>query len=121
MNSNTDVVTLRQVVRLLVKHISEDKENTLHWADVIGEDSILPVAKLPWTYNDDLLQISVAQGFSEGCLIYVHAQKSCYKPDEIKALFRIKVLCNAKRAFAEAANVWIFFQSRNFRDLVGQS
>lgn len=114
-------VFLREIKKHLEDHLYKNPENTLHWVNVVGEDSMEPKPTLSWVHSNSLLQVSIADGFSEGCLVYVHAQADRYKPDQLVALFRIKLLCSAKRAFSEARHIWEFFESSEFGELTGQT
>jgi hypothetical protein len=107
-------VYLRTIARALEKAILTQPESSLHWVSVVGEDSIAPTPTKEWVYDDALIQVGVVNGNSEGCLVYVHAQKGRYEPDKLTALFRIKLLCSAKRAFGEAKLIYEFFESEEF-------
>lgn len=111
---------LRTIARALEQYLLRSPDSSVHWISVIGEDNLEPVPKLMWdaVLADSLLQVSVAQGFSEGMLLYVHAQRDRYKPGNVRALFRVKLLCGPHRAFQEASAVWLFFNSTEFESLV---
>ncbi len=111
---------MRDIARALETALYKIPESSLHWINVIGEDSLQPVPTRDWLFNESLLQVSIADGFSEGSLVYVHEQKDRYKPDGVTALFRIKFLCSTKNAFAEAKSVYEFFHSKDYLELTGQ-
>lgn len=114
-------VFLRDIGRALEKRLSQQPDTSLHWVAVIGEDSVQAVPTKKWQYNEAMLQVGVVNGNSEGSLIYVHAQKDRYQPDSLVALFRIKMLCSAKAAFADAKIVYEFFESKEFLEMTGQA
>lgn len=118
--SNSQVF-LRDIARALEKRLYEQPETSLHWVSVVGEDSVHPQPKKQWIFNDAMIQVGVVNGNSEGSLIYVHAQTGRYAPDQLTALFRIKLLCSAKAAFAEAKVVYEFFESKEFADISAPS
>lgn len=116
-----DTVFLRDIGSALEKKMYENPETFLDWVSVMGEDSIQPVPTKVWHFNDALIQVGIVNGNSEGSLIYVHAQKSRYQPDLLIPLFRIKVLCSPKAAFAEARAVYEFFESSKFMKMVSHT
>lgn len=113
-------VYLRDIARALEKKLYAQQDTSLHWVAVVGEDSVQPKPEKTWHFNDSMVVISVGQGHSEGTLVYVHAQKDRYKPDQLIALFRIKLLCSPKAAFAEARVVFEFFDSQEFEEMTCQ-
>lgn len=121
LKDQDDMVFLRDIGSALEKGMYENPETSLHWVSVMGEDSIQPVPTKAWHFNDALIQVGIVNGNSEGSLIYVHAQKSRYQPDLLIPLFRIKVLCSPKAAFAEARAVYEFFESSEFMKMVSHT
>jgi hypothetical protein len=117
---NKKPVFLRDMAEALEKWLYAQSDTSLHWVAVVDEVSFGKAPTKLWQFNDHLLQVAVAQGFSEGSLIYVHAQDDRYKPGQVTALFRIKMLCSAKKAFDEAKFVYAFFESKEFADMTGQ-
>jgi hypothetical protein len=107
--------TLRRISHLLARHLEATPDNDLYWISVIGEDGMDPQPALVWDQDlrDSLLHVSVTNGWSEGTLLYVYAQRDRYKPEQLRALFRIKVLCGYLQAFNTARQVWTYFESAN--------
>lgn len=114
-------VFLRDIGYALEKTMNAQPDTSLHWVAVVGEDSVQRVPTKLWHFNEEMIQVGVVQGNSEGSLIYVHAQNNRYAPDQVTVLFRIKLLCSAKHAFKEAKVVYEFFESKEFADMTGQS
>lgn len=107
-------VALRSLANWLERNMLSDPDSTVHWIAVVDEaDSFGPPTRF-WSYSDHLLQVSLAQGFSEGMLIYVHAQANRYKPGDLVPLLRIKVLCGNDRIFREMQAVWTHLNSPEF-------
>lgn len=50
----------------------------------------------------------LAQGHSEGMLVYVYAQANRYKPAELVPLLRIKLLCGVERALKQMQAIWAY-------------
>lgn len=90
----------RTVARALTDHL-EISNTSIHWVNVVGEDSLKPMAEKRWPDNDPLLNVMLCQGFSEGMLVYVMAQASRYKPDELTPLLQIKMLGSARHVAGE--------------------
>lgn len=113
-NERASPVALRSLANWLERTMLSDPESTVHWITVVDEaDSFGPPTRF-WSYSDYLLQVSLAQGFSEGMLIYVHAQANRYKPGDLVPLLRIKVLCGNDRVFREMQAVWTHLNSPEF-------
>lgn len=112
-------VFLRDIARALEKALMANTETNLHWVAVVNEDSVTPQPLRKWEFDDHLIQVSIANGFSEGSLIYVLAQPDRYKPDQLIALFRVKVLCNTQKAFGEGGAIFSFFESKEFAQITG--
>lgn len=110
---------LRTIARALEKHLYEDPESALHWIAVVGEDNVDPNPTKTWdqVLEDSVLQVAVTDGFSEGSLVYVHAQRDRYAPGAVQTLWRIKVLCGRARAFKEAERVAAWLGSPAFEVL----
>ena len=111
--------TLRTIANALRTHLLADPENDLHWVQVIGEDSLAPDV-LRWGPDlaASLLNVTVADGFSEGMLLYVYAQRNRYEPDQVRAIFRVKLLCGMRRAFDAARQTKEFLDLAAFAALV---
>lgn len=90
----------RTVARALTRYL-EDCNTTIHWVNVVGEDSLARVAEKLWPDNDPLLNVMLCQGFSEGMLVYVMAQANRYKPAELTPLLQIKMLGGRSRVASE--------------------
>ena len=73
---------------------------------------------MPPRWTSALLQVSLAQGYSEGMLILVHAQPDRYKPGSLDTLMTLKLLCGPTRAAKEIEPIWQWFNSKEFHDLV---
>lgn len=114
---------LRTIARALKQHLLLDPECAVHWISVLDENSMDSPSRTWWydgvcALDDCLLQVSLAQGFSEGMLLYVYAQPDRYKPAALTPLLRIKLLCGPARAAKELLAVWRWFNSKEFHDLV---
>lgn len=114
---------LRTIAQALERHLLKDSECAVHWVAVVDEPDAFGAPTRIWTYdgssalNDCLLQVSLAQGFSEGMLLYVHAQPDRYRSASLTPLLRIKLLCGSERAAKELLAVWQWFNSEEFYDL----
>lgn len=112
-------LALRAIASALTNHLQACPDNDLHWVSVIGEDSVCPTPTRAWNQElrDSLLHVSVSDGWSEGTLLHVYAQRNRYQPELLNPLFRIKLLCGHRRAFVAAGQVWEFLQSPAFAEL----
>lgn len=113
--------TLRAVKQTLEKYILENNLDTsLHWISVIGENSWAPQTKLYWLHDDDLIDIAIGDGSSEGSMIFVTARPQYNDIFMCVPLFQIKVLCGNTGAFDEAKVIYKFFSSAEFSALKNQ-
>jgi len=114
---------LRTIARVLQKHLQQNPESSVEWISVHGEGGLDAPGRV-WTYDgataldECLLQVSLAQGYSEGMLIYVHAQPDRYMPGSLSTLMTLKLLCSPERAAQEIAPIWRWFNSKEFHDLL---
>ena len=97
----------RTVARALTHHL-EASNTSIHWVNVVGEDSLKNVAEKRWPDNDPQLNLMLCQGHSEGMLVYVMAQDSRYRPEEAKPLLQIKMLGGYTTVLSEMAEIWKF-------------
>jgi hypothetical protein len=112
---------LRTVGRALTRHL-EVNNTSIHWINVVGEDSMKNVPEKRWPDNDPQLNLMLCQGHSEGMLVYVMAQNSRYKPDEAKALLQIKMLGSYATVLSEMALIWQYLdQIESLRESEFQS
>jgi len=113
-------IALRVIAQALEQHLNATPEHNVHWAAVVGESGIDASPTRTWTKElaDSLLMVSVAQGFSEGTLLYVHAQPDRYQTDKLVTLIRVKLLCGWRQAFLAARDAWEFLNSERFDSLV---
>jgi len=110
-------VYLRTLANALERHLQQKPESAVHWVSVINEaDTFGPPSAL-WQYDDCLLQVSLAQGHSEGMLLHILAQPKRYEPGNVIPLFRVKVLCGTEHAARELHCIWEFLHSRDFETL----
>lgn len=112
-------VYLRDIANALEKKLLSHTESTLHWVSVVGEAGYLKDPVRIWEFDDLSIHVGVTEGNSEGSLVYVHAQKGSHHPFQLEALFCIKLLTSAKRAFSEASQVYEFFESMEFHKALG--
>lgn len=112
-------IALRSIGHALERHLNCTPEHDVHWIAVVGESN-LEAPRRTWTKGlaDSLLMVSVAEGFSEGTLLYVQSQPDRYQPDKLDTLFRIKLLCGWRQAFLAARDTWAFLNSAEFHSLV---
>lgn len=114
---------LRTIARALQKHLQQNAESCVEWISVHGEAGLDAPGRV-WTYDgataldESLLQVSLAQGYSEGMLIFVHAQPDRYKPGSLDTLMTLKLLCSPARAAKEIEPIWLWLNSKEFHDLV---
>lgn len=102
-------VYLRDIAHDLERTLLRDPESAVHWVAVVNEpDTFGPPTSL-WEHDDCLLQVSLAQGHSEGMLVYVFAQANRYQPDQLVPLLRVKLLCGVERALREIGAIWAYF------------
>lgn len=102
-------VYLRDIATDLERTLSRDPECAVHWVSVVNERGTFGPPTSLWEYDECLLQVSLAEGHSEGMLVYVYAQANRYKPEQIVPLLRIKVLCGVERALREIRAIWAYF------------
>lgn len=101
-------VYLRDIAQDLERLLLRDPECAVHWIAVVDEPSSFGAPTRIWEHDDSLLQVSLAQGHSEGMLVYVYAQANRYKPAELVPLLRIKLLCGVERALKQMQAIWAY-------------
>ena len=106
----------RAIARFISDSLSKSVDYDVHWVAVVAEDSVAESPVRPWTQAlaDSELVVSVMQGHSEGMLLHVLAMPNRYKPDQVEALWRIKLLCGHDRAFDAARDLSKLLRSAEF-------
>ena len=107
-NQVEGTVYLLTIAQDLERTLQKDPECCVQWVSVIDEPSSFGPPTREWKYDDFILQVSLAQGNSEGMLVYVFAQADRYKPADLVPLLRIKLLCGPARAVREVQAIWTY-------------
>lgn len=89
-------IMARAIARGLEKVLCE-KVTAVHWVAVVCESSLQPEARviLP-DLDEHIFNVLVSDGITEGCLVYVMAQESRYRPEVQLPVLQIKMLCSRK-------------------------
>lgn len=98
----------RTVARAMCRYL-ETNNTSIHWVQVVGESSLEPVPMKMWPVQDNaMFNVMVQDGWSEGMLLYVYAQKDRTKPQEVTPLLQIKMLCNRQQLGLELPIILTF-------------
>jgi hypothetical protein len=100
----------RDVARHLTQ-VLEKAGTSIHWVGVVGEDSLATDPSVEWPSGDPIYSIAVQNGFSEGMLVYVYEQKDRYKPEDVRVLLRIKMLCGVRLLMKELPVILEYFEN----------
>lgn len=99
--SNAPYLLARTVARAMTDHL-EASDTSVHWVQVVGESNMEANPVKPWPVKTDpMFNVMVQDGWSEGTLLYVYAQDSRYKPQEVVPILQIKMLGSRKRVCAD--------------------
>lgn len=98
----------RTVARALTK-VLEVANTSIHYGNVVGESSIDRNPTLLWPIETDpMFNVMVQFGWSEGTLLYVYAQDSRYKPQNVVPILQIKMLGSLRTVCADVPIVMEF-------------
>lgn len=112
-------VPVRSVRNLLLRYLSDQEDTNIHWINVVGEDSLQPEPELMIsleTLQNEMFNVLVQNGWSEGTLLYVCAQKDRYKPADQTILLQCKTLNGMKQSIAEIQAIMRFFGDELWRN-----
>lgn len=112
-------VPLRTLKALLETYVNDHPETSLHWINVVGEDSLQPVATAMISLDSlekMMFNVIVQQGRSEGTLLYVAGQTDRFVPESQVVLLQCKSLHGVKRAIAEIEAIMQFFDTEAWRN-----
>ena len=108
-------VTLRAIASALEKSL-QAADNNVSWVQVTNETSFTKEALRCWSFDDDMIEVSVADGDNEGKKIRVYAFNRL-STLHLVALFEIKLFASINGAFDTAKTVFAFFESPEFAAL----
>lgn len=113
---------LARTVAQAMTRFLERNETSIHWVQVIGEDSLVTKPSKAWpVVNDPMFNLMIQDGWSEGMLVYIYAQVDRYKPEEVVPVLRIKMLAGRKGVFSELPLIFAFLDQIEGLPLEGQT